>query len=405
MTTSNKNKILYQWKGIDKAGEKRKGYIEASGSLLARIELGKRGIIAKTIGKASTNWWDKKNRKITAMNLSDFTRQLLSLLEAGVPLLQALDLIIVTQKKERMTYLLISIKQDIEKGLSFAEALRNHPHLFNVLFCNLIEAGEKSGSLVLILEKIAIYQEKMTLIKRKITKIAAYPLIVFVIALLVTAGLLTLVIPQFESIFRSFGGELPLLTRKVIILSQFFQSYWTMILAGITVFLSSTLHFKKYSFIQYFLHKLILKIPYLGVFFRKAIIARFTQSLRITLAAGLPLLEALKTIAGTTGNLIYTEAIHQMEETIISGESIHRAMTFSGLFPNQMIQMIAIAEETGKLETTLQKISHNYDVEVDFAIELFSNLLEPLLIIILGLIMGFLIIALYLPIFNLGTTL
>lgn len=319
-------------------------------------------------------------------------------------MVQAFDIVAKGQSNNRLKELIETIKQDIETGLTLAEAFIKHPQYFNELFCNLVDAGEKSGSLDIMLDKVATYKEKIETIKKKIKKALTYPIAVLVVALVVTTGLLIYVVPQFESLFKGFGADLPAMTKGVITMSEFMQSYWYIIFGILGSIIFAFVYAKKHSF--EFAHKVdraMLKFPVIGAILEKASIARFARTLSITFAAGLPLVEALKSVAGATGNIMYAKATDKIREEVSTGQQMYLAMENTHLFPNMVIQMVAIGEESGALEKMLGKVADFYEEEVDNAVDSLSSLLEPIIMSILGILVGGLVVAMYLPIFKLGS--
>lgn len=394
----------YQWAGINRNGEKVEGIIETNSLAIAKASLRKQGIIIKSISKKSTSFFDKRNKKITTGNIANFSRQLATMIEAGIPLVQSFDIVAKGQKNKRMQNLIEIIKKDVESGLTLSEALQKHPEYFNTLYCNLVDSGEKSGSLDIMLARIATYKEKIESMKKKIKKALTYPLAVLVVAFVVTAVLLIFVVPQFESLFKGFGAELPALTRSVVTLSKYFQKYWYLIFLGIGLSIFAFSYAKKHSkrFAEQ-IDRLLLKLPILGTVLEKGAIARFTRTLSITFAAGLPLVDALNSVAGATGNIIYTEATNKIRQDVLSGQQMQTAMENTHLFPAMVIQMITIGEESGTLEKMLSKVADFYEEEVDVAVDSLSSLLEPLIMSILGVLVGGMVVAMYLPIFKLGS--
>ncbi|WP_419418653.1 type II secretion system F family protein [Legionella sp. D16C41] len=401
----NKNTVItYRWEGINRSGEKVNGIIESNSIAIAKATLRKQGIITNKVVKKRKSLFDKKNRKITAGDITAFTRQLATMLNAGIPLIQTFDIIAKGQTNQKVKTLVETIKKDVESGLTLTEALKKHPKYFNELYYNLVDAGEKSGSLDVMLAKIATYKEKIEKIKRKIKKALTYPIAVLVIAFLVTAGLLIFVIPQFEALFKGFGADLPALTRGVISLSQLFQTYWYIIFGAIGIGIYAFIRARNRSVnFAHNVDRFMLKIPIIGSILQKAAIARFARTLSITFAAGLPLVEALYAVAGATGNIIYAQATNKIREEVSNGQQIRIAMDNTHLFPSMVIQMIAIGEESGALEQMLTKVADFYEEEVDNAVDSLSNLLEPIIMSILGILVGGLVIAMYLPIFKLGS--
>lgn len=326
------------------------------------------------------------------------------MIESGIPLVQSFDIVAKGQSNKRLKELIENIKNDVETGLTLSEALKKHPAHFNELFCNLVDAGEKSGSLDIMLDKIATYKEKIETIKKKIKKALTYPMAVLVVAFIVTTGLLMFVVPQFEALFKGFGAELPAMTQAVVSMSKFFQSYWYLIfgvlIGGIYAFIYALKHSPQFA---QTVDRTLLKLPVIGPIIEKAAIARFARTLSITFAAGLPLVEALKSVAGATGNIIFAQSTDTIREEVSTGQQMNKAMENTQLFPNMVIQMVAIGEESGALEKMLSKVADFYEEDVDNAVDSLSSLLEPIIMSILGILVGGLVVAMYLPIFKLGT--
>ncbi|WP_131783008.1 type II secretion system F family protein [Legionella gresilensis] len=394
----------YRWEGVNRSGQKVSGLIESNSIAIAKASLRKQGIITNKVIKKRKSLFDKKNRKITTADITAFTRQLATMLNAGIPLIQSFDIIARGQTNQKVKTLIEEIKKDVESGLTLTEALKKHPKFFNELYYNLVDAGEKSGSLDIMLAKIATYKEKIERIKKKIKKALTYPIAVIVIAFLVTAALLIFVVPQFESLFKGFGADLPALTRGVISLSEFFQAYWYIIFGVIGIAIFAFIRAKNTS--PQFAHtidRLMLKFPIIGTILQKAAIARFARTLSITFAAGLPLVDALRAVAGATGNILYAQATDKIREEVSNGQQIRVAMDNTHLFPSMVVQMIAIGEESGALEQMLSKVADFYEEEVDNAVDSLSSLIEPIIMSILGILVGGLVVAMYLPIFKLGS--
>lgn len=396
--------ITFHYEGINKAGQKMVGDIQARSLALAKAELRKQGIISNKVIKKKKPFFDKKNKKITSADITVFSRQLATMIESGIPLVQAFDIVAKGQSNKRLKDLIEDIKHDIETGLTLAESLGKHPVYFNELFCNLVDAGEKSGSLDVMLDKVATYKEKIETIKKKIKKALTYPMAVLVVAFIVTAGLLIFVVPQFESLFKGFGADLPAMTKAVVNMSAFFQAYWYLIFGTLGGFIFAFIYAKDHSpeFAQT-IDRAILKFPVIGPIIEKASIARFARTLSITFAAGLPLVEALKSVSGATGNIVYSKATDKIREEVSTGQQMNIAMENTALFPNMVIQMVAIGEESGALEKMLSKVADFFEEDVDNAVDALSSLLEPIIMSILGVLVGGLVIAMYLPIFKLGT--
>lgn len=396
--------VQFQWAGVNRAGQITDGVINAKSIALAKAELRKQGILVKKIHKKRRKLWDRSNRKIKPGDISVFSRQLATMINAGIPLIQAFDIVAKGLTNMRMKALIDNIKKDVETGLTFSETLRKHPAYFNELFCNLVDAGERSGSLDAMLNKIATYKEKIESIKKKIKKALTYPIAILVVAFIVTAGLLIWVVPQFESLFASFGARLPALTLGVIQASKIFQTYWYIIFGILGGLIYAFIYMRNHSIkFAHSVDRNLLKIPIIGAILRKAAIARFTRTLSITFAAGLPLVDALKSVAGATGNIIFAEATDKIREDVSTGQTLQISMEKTDLFPSMVIQMIAIGEESGALEKMLNKVADFYEEAVDNDVESLSSLLEPIIMSILGVLVGGLVIAMYLPIFKLGS--
>ncbi len=396
--------INFHWEGISSAGQLIEGEIEARNIAFAKSELRKKGVTVKKIAKKRTSFFDRKNKKITQGDITTFSRQMATMIEAGIPIIQSFDIVAKGQSNKRMKDLIESIKTDVESGSTLAEALSKFPVFFNDLFCNLVDAGEKSGSLDIMLDKVATYKEKVETIKKKIKKALAYPMAVMVVAFLVTAGLLIFVVPQFESLFKGFGAQLPAFTEAIVQLSKVFQHYWYLIFSAVFGAIYSFIYALQHSpnFAQA-IDRSLLKMPVIGTILVQAAIARFTRTLSITFAAGLPLVEALNAVAGATGNIIFSNATFKIQDEISSGQQMHIAMESTKLFPGMVVQMVAIGEESGTLEKMLSKVADFYEEAVDNSVDALSSLLEPVIMTILGVLVGGLVIAMYLPIFKLGS--
>jgi type IV pilus assembly protein PilC len=405
MTTQENNKIpLYIYQGLDKNRQTTRGEINARSLVIAKAELLKQGITIQKIYEKKPSLFKKRKQKIGSPAVTMFTRQLSTMINSGIPLVQSFDIIAKGQSNPSMVSLIEHIKKEVESGTSLSESLKKHPQYFNELFCNLVDAGEKSGSLDIMLSNLATYKEKVESIKKKIKKALTYPIAVLVIAFIVTAGLLIFVVPQFESLFKGFGADLPALTRLVVDLSDFFQKYWYLIFGVIGILLYSFLYFLGHS--PEFARRVdsaLLRLPIIGAILQKAAIARFSRTLAITFAAGLPLVDALKSVSGATGNILYANATNRIREEISSGHTMQQSLTNTKLFPNMVIQMVAIGEESGQLELMLSKVADFYEEEVDNAVDSLSSLIEPIIMSILGILVGGLVVAMYLPIFKLGS--
>nr|CAF22035.1 putative pilus assembly protein PilC [Legionella longbeachae] len=395
--------LTFHYTGVNKASQKINGDIEARSLALAKVELRRQGIIISKIVKKRSPILKRNSKKVKSSDITVFSRQLATMIESGIPLVQSFDIVAKGQTNTRLKELIEQIKHDVETGLTLSEALKKHPSHFNDLFCNLVDAGEKSGSLDIMLNKIATYKEKIETIKKKIKKALTYPMAVIVVALIVTAGLLIFVVPQFEALFKGFGADLPMMTKTVVELSKFFQSYWYLIFGSLIGIVYAFIYAVKHSsqFAQN-VDKTLLKIPVIGPIIEKAAIARFARTLSITFAAGLPLVEALKSVAGATGNIIFSNATNKIRDEVSTGQQMNKAMENTQLFPNMVIQMVAIGEESCALERMLSKVADFYEEDVDNAVDSLSSLLEPIIMTILGVLVGGLVVSMYLPIFKSG---
>jgi type IV pilus assembly protein PilC len=389
------------WEGKDKKGNRLKGRGLAKDEMEMRADLRRQGIAATRIRKERQLF--KSDGKVNAEDIAIFSRQLATMLTAGIPMVQAFEIIGVGHDKPAMQKLVLSIKQDIETGNALHVALGKHPLYFDDLYTNLVEAGEHAGALETVLEKIATYKEKTEALKKKIKKALFYPAAVLAVAVIVTVILLIFVIPQFESLFKGFGADLPAFTQMVINMSRWMQkSGWMLgIVVGGAIF-AFGYFYKRSRPMRQFLDRMSLQIPVIGPILKKAAIARFARTLATMFGAGVPLVEAMKSVAGATGNIVYQDAVMRMRDEISTGMRMQRAMENTGLFPNMVVQMIAVGEESGSLDEMAGKVADFYEADVDAAVDALSSLLEPLIMVILGVLVGGLVIAMYLPIFKLG---
>src|SRR4051812_1912067 len=398
---SIKRDIPFQWEGMDKKGNRVKGKSLAPDEAALRADLRRQGIAASRIKKQSQAF--KAGGKPNAQDIAVFARQLATMLGAGIPLVQAFEIVGNGHDKPSMQKLILDIKAEVEGGTSLHESLAKHPLYFDDLFVNLVEAGEQAGALETLLDKIATYKEKTEALKKKVKKALFYPTAVLVVAVIVTLILLIFVIPQFEALFRGFGADLPAFTQMVIDLSKAVQSkgiFIAIVLGGAGY---AFFYFKKRSRkMREFLDRLMLKFPIIGPILYKAAIARYARTLSTMFAAGVPLVEALESVAGATGNIVLENAVMRMRDEVSTGQRLQRAMEATGLFRNMVIQMIAVGEESGSLDEMSGKVATFYEAEVDNAVDAMSSLLEPLIMAILGVLVGGLVIAMYLPIFKLG---
>ena len=395
---------MYLWEGSDKKGKKVKGELPATSMTLVKAELRKQGIIAKKVRKKPSSMLGAKKKKITPMDVAIFTRQLATMMKAGVPLVQSFEIVADGHDNPSMRDLLLKIKGEIEGGNSLAAAMAGHPEYFDDLFISLVNSGEQSGALETMLDRIAIYKEKTEALKAKIKKAVKYPITVLVVASIVTAILLLKVVPTFEELFAGFGADLPAFTQMVINLSEWMQQWWLIILVAIVaigiLFKQAKLRFEGFANA---LDRAALKAPVVGDILFKSTIARFARTLATTFSAGVPLVDALDSVAGATGNVVYRDAVLKIKEDVSSGTQLNFAMRSSGVFPAMAIQMTAIGEESGALDTMLDKVATYFEDEVDNAVDGLTSMLEPLIMAFLGVVVGGLIVTMYLPIFRLGS--
>ena len=393
----------FLWEGTDRKGNKVKGKSMAGNEAQVRAELRRQGVVPSRIRKQSQGLF-KGASKVTAGDIAIFSRQLATMLAAGIPLVQSFEIIGNGHENQAMQKLILAIKADVEGGSALAEALAKHPIHFDDLFVNLVEAGEQAGALETLLDKIATYKEKTEAIKKKIKKALTYPAAVLVVAFVVTIILLIFVIPAFEDLFQGFGADLPAFTRFVIDVSQFVrdQGWYLALLAGAGIY--TFFYFKKRSrAMRQFLDRAALKTPIIGPILQKASIARYARTLSTMFSAGVPLVEALESVAGATGNIVYEQGVMQMKDEVATGQRLQQAMENTDLFPNMVIQMIAVGEESGSLDEMSAKVADFYEEDVDNAVDNLSSLLEPMIMAILGILVGGLVVAMYLPIFKMGS--
>ena len=391
----------FLWEGMDKRGKKVKGQMLAGGEAVVNSLLRKQGITVTKVKKQSALFSGAK--RITDKDVTLFTRQLATMMKAGVPLLQAFDIVARGHSNPSMQRLLAEIKADIEKGSSLTQAFGRHPRHFDALFCNLVGAGEAAGILDAVLERLAVYKEKILAIKGKIKSALFYPLSIIVVAFVITAIIMIFVIPAFKELFSSFGADLPAPTLVVMAISDFFvQWWWAIFLAiggGIYGFFQAWRRSKK---VQMAMDKLMLRLPVFGPVIEKATIARWTRTLSTMFAAGVPLVEALESVGGASGNQVYVEVTNKIRGEVATGTALTVAMQNTGKFPNMVLQMASIGEESGSLDSMLGKVADFYEAEVDDAVEALSSLMEPMIMVVLGTLIGGMVIAMYLPIFKMG---
>lgn len=400
MATAIKQDIPFRWEGKDKKGNRITGRSLAPDEKALRADLRRQGVVPIKVKKQSTG---SRGGKPKPEDIAIFARQLATMLQAGIPLVQAFEIVGTGNDKPSMQKLILDIKATVEGGATLHEALAKHPLYFDDLFVNLVEAGEQAGALESLLDKVATYKEKSEALKKKVKKALFYPAAVLVVALIVTIILLIFVIPQFEKLFQGFGADLPAFTRMVIDLSKFVQKWGVLmglVTGGAFWFFFYTL--KRSRSLREKLDRLTLKLPIIGPIMVKAAIARYARTLATMFSAGVPLVEALGSVAGATGNIVYEDAVLRMKDEVATGNRLQRAMEATGLFPNMVNQMIAVGEESGSLDAMAGKVADFYELEVDTAVDSMSSLLEPLIMAILGVLVGSLVIAMYLPIFKLG---
>jgi len=392
----------YVWEGKDRKGNKSKGELTGSNLALVKAQLRKQGIIPDKVRKKPKPLFGG-SKKVTPFDIAMLTRQLATMMKAGVPLVQSFDIVADGLDNKGLQELVMSIRNDISSGTSFAGALRKHPKYFDDLYCNLVDSGEKAGALEAMLDRIATYLEKTELLKKKVKKAMTYPIAVVVVAIIVTAILLVKVVPQFESLFQGFGAELPVFTQMVVHLSEWMQSWWFVVLLGIigTIFLfkEAVRRSRKFSDL---VDKYVLKLPVVGEILDKSAVAKFGRVLSTTFAAGVPLVDALDSVAGATGNAVYRDAIDRIKNDVSSGTQLQASMRQQDVFPVMAVQLTAIGEESGNLDEMLAKVAEHYEAVVDDMVDNLTALMEPMIMAVLGVLVGGLIIAMYLPIFQMG---
>lgn len=391
----------FQWEGVDGNGRKVRGKSIAQSEAAVRAELRRKGVVAQKVRKQSTLF--SSRGKVAVSDIAIFSRQLATMLAAGIPLVQAFDIIGSGHENPAMQKLVLAIKADVEGGTNLADALARHPLHFDDLFVNLVTAGEQAGALESLLDKIATYKEKTEAIKKKIKKALFYPAAVMVVALVVTTILLIFVIPEFENLFQGFGADLPSFTRMVIDLSQFVRDKGIFIVLAVTGVITGYLYMHKRSKkLRMMQDKVMLKLPIIGPILEKSCIARFARTLSTMFAAGVPLVEGLQSVSGATGNIVYEKAVLEIKDEVATGARLQQSMENTGMFPNMVIQMIAVGEESGSLDEMSAKVADFFEEDVDNAVDSLSSLLEPMIMSILGVLVGGLVVAMYLPIFKMG---
>ena len=395
----NVKDLVFEWEGKDKNGRIVRGEMRAGGEAVVGLNLRRQGILVSKVRKRRMSG----GRSIKQKDIAVFTRQLSTMMRAGVPLIQSFDIVARGSTNPRMTRLLVDIRSDVETGTSLSAAFRKHPLHFDALYCNLVEAGEAGGILEALLDRLAVYQEKTMAIKNKIKSALIYPVAVIVVAFVVLAVIMIFVIPAFEDVFKSFGADLPTPTLIVIAMSKVFVGYWYLIFG----FLGGGVYFFRESWrrsvhMQKFMDRLLLRVPVFGSLVNKSSVARWTRTLSTMFAAGVPLVEALDSVGGASGNAVFQEATEYIQRDVSTGSALTAAMQTTGVFPTMVIQMCAIGEESGSLDQMLGKAAEFYEDEVDEAVKGLSSLMEPFIIVILGVLIGGIVVSMYLPIFKLG---
>jgi type IV pilus assembly protein PilC len=391
--------IVFEWEGKDKNGKPVRGEMRAGGEAMVSASLRRQGVMVSKVKKRRMSG----GKSIKQKDIAVFTRQLSTMMRAGVPLIQSFDIVARGSTNPKMTRLLTDIRSDVETGTSLSAAFRKHPLYFDALYCNLVEAGEAGGILETLLDRLAVYQEKTMAIKNKIKSALIYPVAVLVVAFIVLTVIMIFVIPAFEDVFKSFGADLPAPTLVVIAMSKFFTTYWYLIFSilggGIYFFMQS---WRRSVKMQKFMDRLLLRIPVFGDLVNKSSIARWTRTLSTMFAAGVPLVEALDSVGGASGNAVFAEATEKIQKDVSTGSALTTSMQATGIFPVMVLQMCAIGEESGSLDAMLGKAAEFYEDEVDEAVKGLSSLMEPFIIVILGTLIGGIVVSMYLPIFKLG---
>lgn len=391
--------LSYAWSGRDKSGKLVRGELRASGEGHVAATLRRQGIVVSSVKRVR----EPRGQKITEKDIAIFTRQLAVMLKAGVALLQTFDIVARGHGNPAVSRLLLSVRNEVETGSSLAQAFRKHPVQFDALYCNLVWAGEQAGTLDTVLDRLASYKEKIVAIKGKIKSALFYPAAVVVVALAITAVIMIFVIPTFKDLFKSFGADLPAPTLVVIAMSDFMVAYWYVLLGTLAGGAWSLAHFyRRSAALQQRIDRLVLRLPVFGEILRKAAIARWCRTLSTMFAAGVPLVESLDSVAGATGNHVYFEGTKKIQTEVATGSSLALSMQNTGLFPNMVLQMTAIGEESGSLDTMLSKVADFFEAEVDDAVGALSSLLEPVIMVVLGTLIAGMVIAMYLPIFKIG---
>ncbi len=394
---------MFTWEGTDKRGIKMKGEQQAKNGNLLRAELRRQGITPTTVKPKAKPLFGAAGNRITPKDIAIFSRQIATMMKSGVPIVQSLEIIGNGQKNVRMRNLVESVRTDIESGSSIYESMSKHPVQFDELYRNLVKAGESAGVLEVVLDTIATYKENTEALKGKIKKALFYPAMIIAVALIVSAIMLVYVVPQFEDVFKNFGAELPAFTQIIVNMSRFMVSWWYLILGAIIAAIIAFIFFYKRSLaFQHFLDRMILKVPVVGQIMHNSAVARFARTLATTFKAGVPLVEALESVAGATGNTVYEKAVLRIRDDVSVGYQVNLAMKQVNLFPHMVVQMAAIGEEAGALDTMLFKVAEFYEQEVNNSVDALASLLEPMIMVVIGVLVGSMVIGMYLPIFKLA---
>ena len=402
-TPATANQTIYLWQGTDKNGKKTKGEMPGASQALVKAQLRKQGVNATRVKRKPKDLFGPRKQKITPNDIAIFSRQLATMMKAGIPLVQSFEIVGESLENPSMSALVRSVRDDVAAGNNFADSIRKHPRYFDELFCNLVESGEQSGALETMLDRVATYKEKTEALKSKIKKAMNYPIAVVVVALIVTGILLVKVVPQFAETFSSFGADLPAFTLFVLGLSDIAIAHWwkAIIALGIAGYCFKEARIRSKGFAD-FIDRLSLKLPVIGPIIEKSCYARFTRTLSTTFAAGVPLVDALESVAGATGNIVYSSATRRIRDDVSAGQQLNFAIRTTNLFPVMINQMVGIGEESGALDDMLDKCATYYEAEVDNAVDGLTSLMEPIIMSVLGTLIGGLMIAMYLPIFQLG---
>jgi type IV pilus assembly protein PilC len=402
-TSATANQTIYLWQGTDKNGKKTQGEMPGASQALVKAQLRKQGVNATRVKRKPKDLFGPRKQKITPNDIAIFSRQLATMMKAGIPLVQSFEIVGESLENPSMAALVRSVRDDVAAGNNFADSIRKHPRYFDELFCNLVESGEQSGALETMLDRVATYKEKTEALKSKIKKAMNYPIAVVVVALIVTGILLVKVVPQFAETFSSFGADLPAFTLFVLGLSDIAIAHWwkAIIALGIAGYCFKEARLRSKGFAD-FIDRLSLKLPIIGPIIEKSCYARFTRTLSTTFAAGVPLVDALESVAGATGNIVYSSATRRIRDDVSAGQQLNFAIRTTNLFPVMINQMVGIGEESGALDDMLDKCATYYEAEVDNAVDGLTSLMEPIIMSVLGTLIGGLMIAMYLPIFQLG---